>query len=240
MEREKVNNAFYDDLKEGWHHAQNHPIALLRAENRARIPWIRSQIPKPVDVLDIGCGGGFLTNALAKVGHTVSGIDLSTESLRIAAETDLTKSVRYSHADAYALPFEDKIFDVVCAMDLLEHVDTPGKVIQEASRVLRPGGQFFFHTFNRNWVSYLVALKGVEWFVPNVPKNMHLYRCFIRPGELKDMLHQNGLKVAQMHGLNPVCNGAFLRAMFTRRISEDFRFKLSRSLKCGYLGYAIS
>lgn len=240
MEREKVNNAFYDELKEGWNHAYDHPIALLRAENRARIPWIRSHLPDKAAVLDIGCGGGFLTNALAQSGHRVSGVDLSQESLRVAAKNDATGSVSYQVADAYALPFEDQSFDVVCALDLLEHVDLPEKVIQEASRVLRPGGRFFFHTFNRNWVSYLFALKGVEWFMPNVPKNMHLYRCFIKPAELERMLFAHGLKIERMQGLNPVWDSAFWKTLFTRRISADFRFKLGRSLVCGYMGFASS
>lgn len=238
LEREKVNNAFYDELKEGWHYADDHPIALLRAENRARIPWIQTHIPASSSVLDIGCGGGFLANALAQSGHTVSGIDLSEESLHIASASDATCSVCYSRADAYALPFKENCFDICCAMDLLEHVDYPEKVICEAARVLKPGGCFFFHTFNRNWISYLVALKGVEWFMPNVPKNMHLYRNFIRPSELESMLSANGLKVEQMHGLNPVCDAAFWKTLFTRRISGRFRFKLSRSLRCGYLGFA--
>ncbi|MCC5832684.1 MAG: 3-demethylubiquinone-9 3-O-methyltransferase [Chlamydiales bacterium] len=238
MERKKVNNAFYDELKEGWHRAHDHPIALLRAENRARIPWIQHHIPTKSAVLDIGCGGGFLTNALAQAGHAVSGVDLSKESLRIAAQSDTTGSVRYSCADAYALPFEERSFDIVCAMDLLEHVEAPEKVISEAARVLRSGGRFFFHTFNRNWVSYLIALKGVEWFMPNVPKNMHLYRNFIRPCELERMLSVHGLEVEKIRGLNPVCDVAFFKTLLTRRISEHFRFKLGRSLLCGYMGFA--
>lgn len=240
MEREKVNNAFYDVLQEKWYEeVNNHPIALLQAENRARSPWIQKQIHTPSTILDVGCGGGLLSNTLAQCGHKVHGIDLSTESLRIAALKDATHSVSYSRADAHDLPFEAGSFDVVCALDILEHVEDPKRVVQEAARVLKPEGKFFFHTFNRNWVSYLVALKGVEWFVPNVPKGMHLYRYFIKPEELCSMLRQSDLQVQQMHGLNPICNGAFWRLVLTRRISRNFAFQFTRSLKCGYIGYAI-
>lgn len=244
MERKIVNNNFYNDLGEKWYQSFDHPVALLRAENNARIPWIQERISqhfpdKSCSLLDIGCGGGFLTNALAEKGHQIFGIDLSEKSLGIAQQEDQTKTVCYRKANAYALPFKKEHFNVVCAMDLLEHVEKPAKVIAQAARVLKPGGLFFFHTFNRNWLSWLFALKGVEWFIPNTPRHMHLYRLFIKPKELIVHLNQNAFSLSEISGLMPKIDKEFFKSILTRKISPSFSFKAVPSIKCGYMGYAI-
>jgi 2-polyprenyl-6-hydroxyphenyl methylase / 3-demethylubiquinone-9 3-methyltransferase len=243
METKVVNNDFYDHLGNQWYEASDHPVALLRAENRARIPWIVKKITdaycnKKCAILDIGCGGGFLTNALASLGHHVAGIDLSQESLEIARLKDETRTVQYCQGNGYALPFGNNHFETVCAMDLLEHVSQPGQIILEASRVLKPGGIFFFHTFNRTVWSWLFALKGIEWFVPNTPPRMHVYKYFIKPNELTTLLNQHQLSVCKMHGLMPAWNKAFFQLLIRRRIPEGFAFKIKRSLSCGYMGFA--
>ncbi|QDE65942.1 hypothetical protein BHS09_02385 [Myxococcus xanthus] len=97
---------------------------------------------------------------------------------------DGTGSVDYRVADAYVLPFDDGCFDVVTCMDFLEHVEEPARVVAEAARVLAPGGLFFFHTFNRNWLAGLIIIQAVEWFVPNKPDHLHVLRLFITPEEL--------------------------------------------------------
>ncbi len=244
MEAEVVNNTFYNELGQKWYEDYNHPIALLRAENQTRVPWVAKEIKRhfkhaSCSVIDVGCGGGFLSNALAQYGHQVTGIDLSEESLEVARANDVTRSVFYCKANGYALPFADQNFDVVCAMDFLEHIDEPQRAIEQAARVLKPGGLFFFHTFNRNWLSYLIALKGVELFVPNTPKNMHLYKNFIKPSELKSFMENVSLNVKEMHGLMPSLNKAFFRLLYARQITHDFTFKIRKSLKCGYMGFAL-
>lgn len=243
MEREVVNNAFYDDLGSQWYEAYDHPIALLRAENKARAPWVASQLTNhftaPCSVLDIGCGAGFLSNCLAQHGHKLTGIDLSSPSLKIAQAYDTTHTAHYQKADACSLPFQQGQFDAVCAMDLLEHVEEPDRVIAEASRVLKPGGLFFFHTFNRTWLSWLFAVKGIEWFVPNTPCHIHLYRLFIKPSELTSYLHHNELKLSKIHGLMPRMDKSFLKLLLRRGIPPQFSFKTISSLSCGYVGFAI-
>ncbi len=241
MERKTavINNAFYEELDERWYTDDAHPIALLRKENETRNPWIESVIHKQRQVvLDIGCGAGFLSNDLAKAGHRVTGIDLSASSLRLAETMDATQSARYIRADAEQLPFEDESFDVVTAMDLLEHVDRPERVIAEASRVLKKGGLFFFHTFNRNWLSWLIVIKGVEWCVPNTPKNIHVYRMFIKPQELTGWCQQYSLKVQEMKGLRPQLSFPFWTSIVKRKVDERVRFLFSSSLTTGYVGFA--
>lgn len=237
-----INNAFYDELHDNWYTASNHPIALLRAENQVRNPWIAAEIRKRfksnITLLDVGCGAGLLTNALALEGHSVTGIDLSEKSLKIAGLRDETKKVRYQSANAYALPFPDASFDVVCAMDILEHVENPNKLIQEASRVLKKDGIFFFHTFNRNPLSYIVIIKGVDWCVQNAPKNMHVYPLFIKPKELRHLCKGHNLRVENMVGLRPKVNTSFFRMLLTRCVPKDFSFCFSKNLSTGYCGIA--
>lgn len=234
-----INNDFYEDLAEGWYTATDHPIALLRAENEVRVPWIIEQIGKNKTVLDIGCGAGILTNALAQAGHEVHGIDLSPKSLEVAAQYDKTGKVTYQVANAYCLPYKEKTFDVVCAMDVLEHVEDPELLISEASRVLKPGGLFFFHTFNRNFLSYLVVIKGVEWCVPNAPKNMHVYPLFIKPEELSEMFERKNLSIEKIHGFRPkIFTRAFVQMLFSRKVPKEFGFCFSKSLQTGYCGFA--
>lgn len=238
-----INNEFYDVLHEKWYEADDHPIALLRAENRIRAPWIarelESRLKKNAQVLDVGCGAGFLSNHLALAGCEVTGIDLSQSSLAVAKKYDRTQTVRYLHADAYALPFERESFDAVCAMDILEHVEDPTLLIREAARVLRPGGLFFFHTFNRNALSYLVVIKGVDWFMKNAPKNMHVYSLFITPTELSALCEKESLRIACLRGFAPKVNSkAFWKFLLTRCVPKDFQFVFTKSLLTGYCGVA--
>lgn len=239
-----VNNDIYDQLGDRWYTAQDDPVALLRAESKCRNPWIlqtiSSQLQNPkAQVLDVGCGGGFLSNPLAEAGYKVTGIDLSTDSLEIASRYDSTRSVQYLNADANHLPFEPHQFDVVCAMDFLEHVENPEKAILEMSRVLKPGGLFFFHTFNRNPISAFVVIKLVEWFVKNTPPKMHVSSLFIKPKELKEYCLRSNLEVVEMRGLQPVIFSlAVLRGLFSGMVEDGFRFKFGKSLLTSYCGFA--
>ncbi len=238
-----INNEFYETLGSLWLTGSDHPAALLRAENKLRTPWVAAEIAKrfshPVSVLDVGCGAGFLTHALATAGHRVFGIDLSENSLEVAKENDVTGTVDYRKASADALPFADRSFDTVCAMDVLEHVENPRRLIAEAARVLKPEGLFFFHTFNRNLLSYLVVIKGVEWFVRNTPQNMHVYPLFIKPAELKDYCESESLHVIELLGFRPkFLSLAFLQMLLTRKVSDSFAFRFSKSLSTGYSGIA--
>jgi 2-polyprenyl-6-hydroxyphenyl methylase/3-demethylubiquinone-9 3-methyltransferase len=233
-----INNDFYDELAERWYTASDHPIALLRAENAVRVPWIIEEIGKNKTVLDIGCGAGILTNALAQTGHSVHGVDLSASSLEIAKRKDETKKVSYQVANAYSLPYGDQTFDVVCAMDVLEHVEEPQRLISEASRVLKPNGLFFFHTFNRNFLSYLLIIKGVDWFVPNAPPNMHVYPLFIKPEELRALCHRENLQIQNLRGFRPEFSLPLFKMVLTRQVPSDMTFCFSKNLATGYCGWA--
>jgi 2-polyprenyl-6-hydroxyphenyl methylase / 3-demethylubiquinone-9 3-methyltransferase len=240
-----VNNAIYELYGDRWYTADDDPIALLRAESRAKTPWILNQIravksiAPSTTVLDVGCGAGFLSNELAKNGLTVTGVDLSPESLNVARAHDSTKSVIYQTADAGKLPFADGSFDVVTALDFLEHVENPAEIIKEFARVLKPGGIFIFHTFNRNWVAYLVVIKLVEWFVRNTPKHMHILRLFIKPEELKTFCRQAGMQPGEIVGIKPVFSTIPVKNVFTGIVPKGMRFEIVKSTLLSYMGLAV-
>jgi 2-polyprenyl-6-hydroxyphenyl methylase/3-demethylubiquinone-9 3-methyltransferase len=238
-----VNNEVYSTLGERWYEADDDPIALLRAQARLHVPWIdrllRQAFERPTRrVLDLGCGGGLVANALARLGHDVVGVDLAEECLAVARLHDSTGRVHYAAADARDLPFAGESFDAVCAMDFLEHVEDPEAVVAESARVLVPGGRFFFHTFNRNPVSWLVVLKGVEWFVRNVPRDLHVFRLFIKPSELEAMCARRQLEVVELFGCVPVLSPALLRMIATGVVPHDLTFRFTRSPTTGYTGMA--
>jgi 2-polyprenyl-6-hydroxyphenyl methylase / 3-demethylubiquinone-9 3-methyltransferase len=241
----EVNNEVYNELGDRWYTANDDPIALLRAESRARNPWIISEIRatfpnKSPNVLDLGCGGGFLSNELGRSGFDVTGLDASSQSLEIARRFDSTGRVKYLQGDAMELHYASNSFQVVTAMDFLEHVDHPELVIAEASRVLIKGGMFFFHTFNRNIFSWLFGIKGVELVVRNTPKNLHVHKNFIKPSELINFCENNSLLVKQMKGLTPVLlHRSFWHLLDFGEVEDSFRFRFTRSKLIGYLGYAI-
>ena len=238
-----INNTWYADLGARWYDAQDTPIALLRAEARHRNPWIADELaracgPRPLRVLDLGCGAGLLTNYLAQLGHHVTGVDTTAENLTIARERDVSGRATYTLGDACALPFENASFDVVCAMDLLEHVEDPERVVAEVSRLLAPSGLFFFHTFNRTWQSQLIVIKGVEWFVDNTPKDLHVLRMFVKPEELAGMCHAQGLAIETLHGSRPRFRWPLWRMVLTGKVGDDFAFTFTPSTKLGYTGFA--
>jgi 2-polyprenyl-6-hydroxyphenyl methylase/3-demethylubiquinone-9 3-methyltransferase len=106
--------------------------------------------------------------------------------------------------------------------------------------VLSPGGLFFFHTFNRTWLSWLVVIKGVEWFVRNAPRDLHAWRLFLRPEELRAMCAACQLDVREMRGFEPaVVSRAFMRLLATGSVPKDFAFRFTRSTRTGYTGVAV-
>lgn len=233
-----INNAFYDDYGDRWYHAYDDPIALLRAENKTKFPWILERINPASKILDVGCGGGFLSNELALHGHDVTGVDISEESLNVARSFDKTNNAKYITADAYRLPFPDNSFDVLTAMDFLEHVDRPDDIIKEFARVLKPQGRFFFHTFNRNPISHLVVIKLLEWFIKNTPEDMHVINLFIKPSELEKYCEKAGMKVKEMTGIRPIISSIDWKMIRTGVVSENMRFTLTKSTMISYMGMA--
>ena len=242
---QKVNNDIYNTYGDRWYEADDDPVALLRAESKTKTPWVIDRIKdhgllnQSTKVLDVGCGAGFLSNALAKQGLQVTGVDLSEESLKVAAKYDETKCVHYQTADAYKLPFADGTFDVLTAMDFLEHVENPDQIIKEFSRVLKSNGLFVFHTFNRNPLAHLVIIKFVEWIVKNTPKYLHVIHLFIKPKELTNYCELAGMTTKDMIGIKPVFSTIPFKNLFTGIVPKTLRFEFTKSLLLSYMGFAV-
>jgi 2-polyprenyl-6-hydroxyphenyl methylase/3-demethylubiquinone-9 3-methyltransferase len=239
----KINNDFYGDLASKWYEAYDDPVALLRLENNVKLPWIVKRLKedglkKGDCILDVGCGAGLATNPLAQAGYSVTGVDLARGALAEAKKRDQTKTVKYVEANALELPFENESFDAVISLDFLEHVDNPKKVIEEISRVLKPGGLFFYHTFSKNWLSYLVVIKGVEWFVKNTPEHMHVYDLFINHKDIVNWNREHNLTFKEVTGIRPCIDLQFIKLLFKREVPEKFSFTKTNSTLISYLGYA--
>lgn len=156
-------------------------------------------------VLDVGCGGGILSEAMAKLGAEVSGIDMAEQPLGVATahaeESGLDINYQTSTAEDFADQHAEQ-FDVVTCLEMLEHVPNPESVVQSCSRLVKPGGHVFFSTLNRNPKSYLMAIIGAEYIMNMVPRGTHDYQKFITPAELSNYARDNGLQVQNMQGLH--------------------------------------
>lgn len=202
--------AKFSDLAHRWWdtHSEFKPLHQI---NPLRLQWIQSLAPlQGQRVLDIGCGGGILSDAMARAGGQVLGIDLATKALKVAQLHALeaqTPNVSYREVSAEALAAEAPgSFDVVTCMEMLEHVPDPASVVQACATLVKPGGRVFFSTINRNPKSFLFAVVGAEYVLNLLPRGTHEYKKFIRPSELARHLRAAGLTLNATRGLqyNPL------------------------------------
>ena len=183
----------------------------LHAINPLRLDWIDGIAPlNRQRVLDVGCGGGILADAMARKGAEVLGIDLAEKSLKVAQLHALdagTSQITYRlvAAEALAAEMPDQ-FDVVTCMEMLEHVPDPASAVQACARLAKPGGWVFFSTINRNPKSFLMAILGAEYVLNLVPRGTHEYARLLRPSELARFCRDAGLDMQQSCGLqyNPI------------------------------------
>ncbi len=183
----------------------------LHQINPLRLGWIQQLCPLAGKrVLDVGCGGGILSDSMARVGAQVLGIDLSTKPLRVAelhAMEAGTEGVEYREIAVEALADEQPAgFDVVTCMEMLEHVPDPASVVRACAALVKPGGWVFLSTLNRNAKAFLLAIVGAEYVMNMLPKGTHEYARFLRPSELAQFCRDAGLEARASRGLtyNPL------------------------------------
>lgn len=210
--------AKFSDLAHRWWDADGE-FRPLHQINPLRLAWINGLCPlQGKSVLDVGCGGGILTDSLARSGAMATGIDLSTKALRIAqlhAMDAQTDNVQYREISAEAMALEQPAgFDVVTCMEMLEHVPDPASVVQACATLVKPGGWVFFSTLNRNPMSFLQAIIGAEYVLNMLPRGTHEFAKFIRPSELAGFCRRAGLNVTQSRGLsfNPLTQRYWLNS----------------------------
>lgn len=187
-------------------------FGALHKINPLRLSFIKQFQPIEAQTfLDIGCGGGILSESLALAGANTTGIDLADEVLTIARLHSLESGVSVNYqlisAENFALQNPQQ-FDVVTCMEMLEHVPDPAAIIQAAADACKPGGWVFFSTLNRNYKSYLLAIFAAEQLLNLVPKGTHTHDKFIKPSELDSMARQTGLILMDGRGIdfNPLTN----------------------------------
>ncbi len=201
--------AKFSELAHRWWDPQSE-FRPLHEINPLRLGWIEQHAQLAGQkALDIGCGGGILTEAMARLGASVTGIDLSEKALRIAQlhvlESRLPVSYELSSAEAFADAHAGE-FDVVTCMELLEHLPDPASAVAACARLAKPGARIFFSTINRNPKAYLLAVIGAEYVLNLLPKGTHDYTRFIKPSELARWCRDAGLRPIDLSGMtyNPI------------------------------------
>jgi 2-polyprenyl-6-hydroxyphenyl methylase/3-demethylubiquinone-9 3-methyltransferase len=202
--------AKFSDLAHRWWDKDSE-FRPLHQINPLRLDWINNLCPLASKrVLDVGCGGGILADAMARKGADVLGIDLATKSIKVAQLHALeaqTPNVSYLEVSAENLA-QDKpaSFDVVTCMEMLEHVPDPSSIVRACSTLVKPGGWVFFSTINRNPKSFLFAIVGAEYVLNLLPRGTHEYAKMIRPSELAGYCRSAGLDLLHTRGLehNPL------------------------------------
>ena len=202
--------AKFSDLAHRWWDPESE-FRPLHQINPLRLAWINGISPlQGKKVLDVGCGGGILTDAMARAGAQALGIDLATKSLKVAQLHALeaqTPNVQYREVSVEALAGEQAAsFDVVTCMEMLEHVPDPSSVVRACAQLVKPGGHVFFSTLNRNAKSFLFAIVGAEYVLNLLPRGTHAYAKFIRPSELARDCREAGLDWQHTRGMeyNPL------------------------------------
>ncbi len=160
-------------------------------------------------LVDVGCGGGILSESMAQRGAVVTGIDMGEAPLQVAKLHALESgvSINYKQSTAEALAEkENEQYDIVTCLEMLEHVPDPSSVIQACANLCKPGGDIYFSTINRNPKAWLLAVVGAEYILNMLPKGTHEYSKFIRPAELAHWIREAGLQVQEITGMtyNPL------------------------------------
>ncbi len=182
----------------------------LHEINPLRLGWIDERAPVAGRrVLDVGCGGGILTESLAAKGAQVTGIDMGTAPLEVARLHLLESGLQVDYQQCTAEALAEKQagqFDLVTCLEMLEHVPSPASVIEACKTLVRPGGEVFFSTINRNAKAFMLAIVGAEYVLGLLPRGTHEYAKFIRPSELEQWARGSGLELLEITGMqyNPL------------------------------------
>lgn len=254
----RINNNIYNVEGDKWWQP-DFPLNLLKTlYNPVRVDYIKKIFeqmkvdPKGKTVLEVGCGGGILSEELAKTGLITTGIDPSEKSLDTAVKhaADNNLKIKYDKGFGEDLPYRNNSFNIVVCCDVLEHVKDLPEVISEIARVLKNGGIFIYDTFNRTCISYISAIKILQdwkrWAI--TPADLHVWKMFIKPAEIITLLQENRLSWKEHRGITPDISYLSMLYYLRKRAAgeltyEEFSGKFhmveSSSTQIMYMGYAV-
>jgi 2-polyprenyl-6-hydroxyphenyl methylase/3-demethylubiquinone-9 3-methyltransferase len=254
-----INNGIYETDGARWWDEDNSFFTLRQSVNPVRVSYSRKRLLGGngsgflgKKALEVGCGGGLLTEEIAKMGFVATGIDPAEASIRTAREHARASGlgIQYDHGSGEELPYPDNAFDAVFCCDVLEHVKDVNSVISEISRVLKPGGSFIFDTFNRTFISKVVVIKlwqdWKRWAF--MEPNAHVWDMFIKPAEMEKMLERNELEPKHISGTKPNIPLLTLLGNLRKRAAGQWTFREfgdsfhlveDRDVNIMYLGHAV-
>lgn len=201
----------FDNLANQWWDIKG-PLQTLHQVNPIRIKFILDNLNKTnlsnLNILDVGCGGGILSEGLANLGANVTGIDLSTQAIS-AAKSHSNLNPATSNINYAVISIEDFAssqqnlghFDVITCMELLEHVPDPQAIINNIKKLLKPNGTVFLSTLNKNLKSYILSIVFAEYILNWIPKGTHEYNKFIKPSTMAEFLRANDLNITKLQGI---------------------------------------
>jgi len=253
-----MDNGIYDRAPELWWADHGFAVFLRAWVNPWRVPYFKRVIaergldPRGLSFLEVGCGGGILSEEFAVMGFAVTGLDPSAPSLEVARAHAAGRglAIDYRLGRGEKLPFADASFQAACCCDVLEHIEDWQAAIGEAARVLAPGGLFLFDSLNRTLYSRLAAVAlAQDWsFTRCMPRDFHVWSMFIKPAELKAALAAHGLACMGLAGTrldrNPLRAVAVMRDYSRGRIDaaefgRRMRIQEGPSLAGNYMGWAV-
>ena len=233
----------YKNLADKWYKEKNNSMALFRAQSKLTTPWILSEIRKQIGysakIIDISCGAGFFAIEAAKAGHTMTAMDISSAAIKVSEMYDVTKRINFVQGDAYKIPFSRESFDVVVGLDLIGNVSDPQQIFFEATRVLRPGGLFFFQAINKNFLSYFFEGKFPQYIFNKNKMSSFVIPLFRKPQEVEEWIEDAGMDLGILRGLSPIImQKPFWSLMWNKQVQDDFKYQWTRGKLFNYLGYA--
>ena len=194
----------FDELAQRWWDPGG-PQKGLHAMNPARLGYVAERVAlRGAAVLDVGCGGGLLSEAMAQAGAAVTAIDLAPNLLKVARLHGLESGVKVDYRETSVEALAQDMpasFDAVTCMEMLEHVPDPSAIVRACATLLKPGGRLFLSTLNRTPAAFALAIVGAEYVARLLPRGTHQYRDFIRPSELAGWLREAGLELEHVGGL---------------------------------------
>ena len=242
-----IDNAFYDDLGDLWWDREG-PMSPLHEMTPVRLVYFDQIFTRLWGtenrhwhrLIDVGCGGGILTEALASRGYQITGLDISQGPLQAGKRHAAASALKvvYGRSSAYHLAIRTQCVDGLIASDLFEHLYDFPRAVSEMARVLKAGGVLAFDTVNRTWLSFLGGIWVAQKWLHLIPPHTHDWRMFITPEELKKVFSNSGLEVREIQGLSPAAH--FLRLPYNLWKHRKFGpYKLSSDLRISYIGYAV-